>query len=195
MRTRFIMALGRTACWVLLVAICVAQSQEQQPASPSTGEDSLKRFLQQYVREDPLYVKKAIRYFDAFVDLNGDGKNEAIVYLYDSTGTYCGSGGCRMLILVSEASSYRVVTGTTITQPPIRVLSRSSHGWRNIAMWMRGGGNLEGYEVELQFDGKAYPSNPNMAPRLAGNVPGKVVIPNFKSYYDGKPLYPEASQK
>ena len=56
-----------------------AAQANQRPAVPSsTPEDILKRFLQGYVGKDG---EKATRYFHAFVDLDGDGKNEVIVYL------------------------------------------------------------------------------------------------------------------
>jgi hypothetical protein len=197
MHDRFIIASARTACSALLLVTCVAQAQEQ-PAVPSSAlEDSLRTFLQDYVRKNPLEVKKTIRYFDAFVDLNDDGKREAIVYLYDSTGTYCGSGGCPTLVLTPENSSYRVVAYILITRPPIRMLSGSSQGWRSLGVWVQGGGIQPGYEAELQFNGKSYPSNPTVPParRLAGKGPGEVLIPNFKSYAEGKPLYSSASLK
>jgi hypothetical protein len=166
----------------------VAAQAQQQPAGPSsTAEDSLKRFLQNYVRGKDLADDKTARYSCAFVDLNGDGKDEAIVYL--KSRNWCGSGGCVAFILVRKDSSYRVVTRTTITRPPIRVLTGASNGWRNIGVWVQGGGIQPGYEAELRFNGKKYPSNPSMPParRLTAKVPGQVVI---SSSDDGTPLYP-----
>ena len=128
-----------------------------------------------------------MRYFDAFVDLNGDGKKEAIVYLMGDG--WCGSGGCTMLVLASEATSFKVVTEITISRPPIRVLSSTSHGWHNISVWVAGGGIEPAYEAELRFDGKTYPGNPSVAParRLNGKVQGKIVIPSMQG---GTLLYP-----
>ncbi|MEE8177914.1 MAG: hypothetical protein V3T65_07975 [Acidobacteriota bacterium] len=143
--------------------------------------------LQDYLRAPGFDDDKTLRYFDAFVDLNGDGKLEAIVYLIGRD--WCGSGGCPTLILEPEGSSYRVVTKMTITNPPIRVLSRSSHGWRNLAVQLSGGGG-QAREAELRFDGKKYPGNPNMAPTLEEQTPGEVVIPYLPAK-DGKLLYAE----
>ena len=186
MRDGFIIA---SACSALFLVTGAAQVQEQPTAPSSARTDSLRTFLQDYVRENPLEVKKTIRYLDAFVDLNADGKEEAIVYLYDSTGTYCGSGGCRTLVLTPQNSSYRVVAQILITRPPIRVLSGSSHGWRNLGVWVQGGGIQPGYGAELQFDGKSYPSNPSMPPArpLAANATGQIVVPRG---VDGTLLYP-----
>jgi hypothetical protein len=186
-------------CAILFVVTTVAvyslvAASRQTPKKPTdsslTREVNLRSFLQDYGKRD---FDKTARYVHAFVDLDGDGYDEAIAYIVGRS--VCGSGGCNLLVLKSDGSSYRVVSKTTITNPPIRLLSNSSHGWRSIGIWMKGGGNLEGYEVELRFDGKAYPSNPNLAPRLAEKVPGNIIIPLMKSYTDAEPLYPEPSAK
>jgi len=173
---------------IVILTWCLAQARPQQPAAPfSTAEGSLKTFLQTHLETPPSNRDKTTQYFSAFVDLNGDGTPEAIVYL---TGqSWCGSGGCRTLILARNRSSWRVVTHITITRPPIRVLSNASNGWRNISVWVQGGGIQPGYEAELRFDGKTYPSNPSVPParRLTGKAIGEVVI---RSSQGGTRLYP-----
>ena len=151
------------------------------------AEDSLKRFLQDYAKENQADDDKTTRYIHTFVDLNGDGKDEAIVYLVGRD--WCGSGGCTALILASEASSYKVVTELTVTQLPVRILTGTSNGWRNLGVWVQGGGIQPGYEAELLFDGKTYPENPTVPParRLEHKVPGKVVVSALQA---GTPLYP-----
>jgi hypothetical protein len=169
-------------------ALTAASHREQKPAVSSPGaEDALRSFLHSYFNTFPLYDEKTTRYCDAFVDLNGDRIQEAIVYV---TGEgWCGSGGCVTLVLAAQGSSYRVVTKITITRPPIRVLAGSSNGWRNIAVWVQGGGIQPGYEAELRFDGRTYPSNPSVPParQLTRKVPGKVVV---RSSQQRRPLYP-----
>ena len=183
----------------LALLACVERPQEQ-PATPSASavdtvtsldssvSDPLVAFLQNYLRLPGEADEKDLRYFDALVDLDGDGKDEAIIYLVSRE--WCGSGGCTMLILTTEASSYKLVTKVTITHEPIRVLSRSSHGWRSISVWVQGGGIQPGYEAELEFDGNTYPSNPSVLParRLDEEVPGEIVIP-YRPVSDAKQLY------
>ena len=117
-----------------------------------------------------------VRYARAFVDLNGDKKKEAIVYLVGQW--WCGSGGCPTLILKRTGSSFGIVTSISITRPPIKVLSTRSNGWRDISVWVQGGGIQPGYAAKLQFDGKTYPSNPSTPParRLENHVGGIEVI-------------------
>jgi len=169
-----------------MLVTCLAQAERQPATSPSPSEDSLRTFLQDYVREKHLDDDKATTYVRAFVDLNGDGKEEAIVYLVGRG--WCGSGGCVTLVLARRNSSYRVITKITITRPPIRVLNSTSHGWHNIGVWVQGGGVQPGSEAELRFDGKTYPSNPSTPPArpLVGKVAGEIVVPSSQ---DGTPLY------
>lgn len=95
-----------------------------------------------------------------------------------------------MLVLAPEGASYRVITETTVTRLPIRVLSTKSNGWHDITVTVAGGGILIGYEAELSFDGKTYPSNPSVPParplEVAGKAEGKTVL--FVKSKD-KPLY------
>jgi hypothetical protein len=170
----------------LVVAAGPVQAQRQLYAPPAP-EDSLKRFLQTYLRTLSLVDDNATRYSYAFVDLNGDGRPGFIVYV--TGGRWCGSGGCPTLVLAQKDSSYRVVSDISITWPPIRVLANKSNGWRSISVWVRGGGIRPGYQAELRFDGKTYPTNPSIPPakRFAGRATGEVVV---ASSQEGVPLYP-----
>jgi hypothetical protein len=163
------------------MAACLAQAQRETGDTHPEAEASLKRFLQTFDDD------RTTRYVGASPDLNGDGIPEAVVYLI-SNG-WCGSGGCTTLVLAKNGDSWRVITKMTITRPPIRVLKNASNGWRSIAVWVQGGGIQPGYEAELRFDGRTYPTNPSMPParRLAEKVSGDVVVSSMR---EGKPLYP-----
>ncbi len=174
---------------VLFVACCFfpVGGLAQQSRQPTSAEDThLKGFLQSYLSDTPADERSAARYFSAFVDLNGDGSEESIVYL--SGRGWCGSGGCTTLILAPKGSSYRIVTSITITWPPIRVLTSKTNGWHDVGVWVQGGGIQPGYEAELSFDGKTYPSNPSIPParRLPGKVAGEIVVPTSEL---GIPIY------
>jgi hypothetical protein len=180
-------------CSIITVACVLQQSVfscNQVPQQPggyfSREESSLKGFLQDYVssKDDD----KTTRYAHAFVDLNDDGRKEAIVYLLGRL--WCGSGGCMTLVLQAKDSSYETVTRITITQLPIRVLNKTTNGWRNISVLVRGGAMEPTYEAELCFDGKSYPNNPSVPParRLRTKKVGQVVVP--LSAQIGAPLFP-----
>jgi hypothetical protein len=112
-------------------------------------------------------------YKRADADLNRDGNKESFIYITDPS--YCGSGGCTLAILSLSKRGYRVVMRSTVTRLPIRLLSTSSHGWRDVGVTVQGGGITRPYEARLQFNGRRYPSNPTVPPavrlrRLMGRV-------------------------
>ncbi|HEV2817212.1 MAG TPA: hypothetical protein VGW40_08335 [Allosphingosinicella sp.] len=113
-------------------------------------------------------------YVAAFADLNGDGREEALVSLY--SGLFCGSGGCALFIYTPAGNSWREVAELTIVNAPVRLLDTRSRGWRDLAVHVRGGGMEIPYEARIRFDGRTYASNPSMAPRIRGRAPGRVLI-------------------
>jgi hypothetical protein len=107
-------------------------------------------------------------------DLNGDGRDEAIVRLEDPGG--CGSGGCTAFVLTPDGPGWRVVMRATVTRLPFRVLETRSRGWADLAVQV-GGGGLSAHEVRLSFDGRRYPSNPTVPPAApTSGAPGRVVL-------------------
>ena len=68
------------------------------------------------------------------------------------------------------------------------MLRTKTKGWHDLGIWVQGGGIQTGYEADISFDGKAYPSNPSIPParRLTEKVAGKTVIEKDAV---GVPLY------
>lgn len=187
---RGLLKMKQLMLFLLLLSIGAAQSAPS-PTSHTTRqysgrEQSLRAFLQHYESKRMSRDDRTARYAAAFVDLNGDGKDETIVYLM-SPGD-CGSGGCSALILAPRASGFKLITQTRITRPPIRVLSTKTNGWHDLGVLVQGGGIQPGYEAKLRFNGTKYPSNPSVPPAepLRKTVSGKIVIPEDA---EGVPLY------
>ncbi|PIB95710.1 hypothetical protein [Caulobacter sp. X] len=107
-------------------------------------------------------------------DLDGDRRAEQFVLIEDSD--FCGSGGCVLVVLRDRGGRYDKVLRSTVTRAPIRVLPTRSQGWRDIAVNV-GGGGLEPGTVRLRFNGKRYPGNPTLAPRIPAPRSAVVVIP------------------
>jgi hypothetical protein len=129
-----------------MIRISLGQNEETV-----RNEVRLKTFLQGYVKESAADYSET-SYYNAFVDLDKDGKQEAIVYL--AGNGWCGSSGCHTLILKPESSSYRIVTDISATYPPIRVFDRVAHGWQSVGVWTQGGGIIPpGYESESAMMG------------------------------------------
>ena len=179
-----IRCVSRGAIAALLVASWAPNWWAQtRPEAPS----SLKAFLRDYLARGGGGADRTTRYRFALVNLDGSGKKDVIAYV---TGrSWCGTGGCTMLILAADGSSYRVISRIPITRAPIRVLTVTSKGWRDIGVWVQGGGIQPGYEADLPFDGSGYPTNPSAPParRLGADTEGEVVL---SATDEGTPLYP-----
>jgi hypothetical protein len=113
------------------------------------------------------------RYLHASVDLDGDGLPEALVYVVSAT--LCGSGGCSLQIYTPAGRSWRLVTATSVTQLPVRLLGTSHKGWRDLGVAVSGGG-ARGGEALLAYDGHRYPRNPTMQQRVPRGTAGRVVL-------------------
>lgn len=129
---------------------------------------------------------RAARHVSAFADLNGDGRAEAFVYIFGPRN--CGSGGCHRSILTRRGGSWQVVTQTSITWRPIRLLATRSNGWRDVGVFVAGGGILPGYEAVLSFDGRTYPENLSVEPARPAlpGLQGEVLI---SSEDEGLPVF------
>ncbi len=116
-----------------------------------------------------------------------NGKEIIITYVYGKTS--CGSGGCSLLILEPYKSEFKVIGNVTNIHPPIRILSTQSHGHPDVGVWVQGGGEVNGYDAALVFDGKKYPKDPYTWPShkisLSKNVGTVIISPNDK----GNSLY------
>jgi hypothetical protein len=127
------------------------------------------------------------RYFDAAVDLDGDGRQEILAYV--AGPMLCGTGGCPLFVFKPGADAYEPVAQVSVVQVPVRVSSQGTNGWRDLVVAIGGGGLPAGNAV-LKYDGNTYPSNPTVPPaEPAASLDGtEVVIGDFDSYTDGKPL-------
>ena len=103
-------------------------------------------------------------YRTAVADLNGDGRPE--IFAYSTDPGFCGSGGCTLVILSPKGNGFNVVLHSTVTQLPILLLKTSTHGWRDIAVAVGGGGITNAYVAKLRFNGRKYPGNPTVVPAI-----------------------------
>jgi hypothetical protein len=109
-----------------------------------------------------------------FADLNGDRRLDAVVLI--QSANFCGSGGCNLYVLENTGRTYRAVGRETITRAPICVRPVANHGWRDLTVWV-GGGGVPNHVVQLRFDGTKYPANPSLQPPLDAAAPAQVMIP------------------
>src|SRR5262245_30244757 len=114
---------------VFLIAASALLALQRRSTPARGGEDPIPEVLRNELKAILSISRPEIYYFQAFVDLNGDGNNEVIVHMVGPA--LCGSGGCDTLILTPNGNSYRIMSSISLTRPPIRVLSSNSHGWKD----------------------------------------------------------------
>lgn len=94
-----------------------------------------------------------VRFNYALVDLNGDGRDEAVVY---ETSSGCGTGGCGVTILARHGERWLEQRWGGGGFAPIMILPTRTHGWRDLASLQAGGGITHPYEARLRFNGRIY---------------------------------------
>jgi hypothetical protein len=171
----------------LLAIVTIATIVTPTKAEPSSQRKGSDKELLVAIRG--LELGTDFRYFSAYTDLNGDGRKEVIVFLIGPHT--CGSGGCPTVIFSPQrkGKGYRLVTYIELTRPPIVAAKSKTKGWRDLIVFVQGGGILEGYNMLLPFDGASYPESPFLDPARSfkGKVNGEVLITRH-SYEEGKVL-------
>jgi hypothetical protein len=157
----------------------------------AAAQDPREKSIEDELRKEYSEASEDFRYFIKWFDLDGDGTPEAIVHV--AGPMVCGTGGCETLVFAKRGDTYKVVSSTSVTRPPIIASTRRTNGWRNLIVFVAGGGTYKGYYTELKFDGTTYPDSPP-ATRLRGKPQGEVLIRDFKFYTEGKSLSPASGK-
>jgi hypothetical protein len=173
------------------VAVCALFAQvanaQRSHLAVEQQDGHLLAFLKEYLRDPREGADTTTRISLAFVRRNDHTIEEVVVYV---TGqTWCGSGGCRLLMLQPHDSSFDVIGSATIVWPPITLLNSTTNGHHDISVRVHGGGILPGYDAILEFDGGRYPGNPTDSTirRLGAHARGIVLI---AVGHDSQPLFP-----
>jgi hypothetical protein len=148
-------------------------------AKPGTSSEDtqFRRWLVHYLKSDPDYAdgkdRTNLMFGYALVDLNGDGRREAVVYV--SEAGLCGSSGCDLEIFELGKSGWRPL-GIDLgnTRPPIRLLPTKTHGWRDLSGWQYGGGVDRPFESWISL----YPrdNDPKRPAKVPRRIHGRVII-------------------
>lgn len=111
-----------------------------------------------------------------WADVSGDGVADALVYL--ESATWCGSGGCTLLVFetitdeeeVAELGAFRPAAEISLMNGPVQVVE-GADGWADLVV-TTGDGTL----VSLRFDGETYPSSPGAGVAVRASVSGPVLF-------------------
>jgi hypothetical protein len=126
---------------------------ESLSVPPGKEPANLKAALAQYLQGSQESVETTQRK-SAFVDLNGDGSPDALVFL--QSPVWCGSGGCNLLVFQSIGREYRLIGEVTLANPPILVSEKNANGWRDLIVSGPTNQPAERKPFKIRFNGKAY---------------------------------------
>lgn len=97
------------------------------------------------------------------IDLNGDGKRDALVILKNPYGYWCGLYGCTMLIMKANSDNFDLINAVQTVREPVTVMNNTTNGWRNIVLHVSGRWT-QTKDVLLKYEGGKYPTNPSELP-------------------------------
>ena len=138
--------------WITSVFLCLMPTALRAQDAPPSLIAAVKNYVEEKgEREQPTFRH-------ALTDLDGDGRADAIVLLLG--GAWCGSGGCNMVIFRGTKDGFTFVSGSTITNEPIRVSPEKVQGWRTLIVLSKAKG-----DVLMRFNGTRYPLNPSTQPK------------------------------
>lgn len=99
------------------------------------------------------------RYEFTRLDLNNDGKQDALVLLKTPYSHWCGVTGCRMLVLEAKNGAFSLLSEVEMVRGPLLVTESAHSGWKDIVLRFDGIGQ-RAQHIALSHNGLRYPSNP-----------------------------------
>jgi hypothetical protein len=143
-----------------LFPVRIGDGQGHGPDSGSAEADSARRHrIKAGCGRLPAH-----RYTWSRVDLNGDGRPELVAQVVGPM--FCGTGGCPLLIFREPSPGrLQLLTQMSLFKDPLIVAERRQNGWKELITRVRVDAG-HGYNAELPFDGRTYPTNPSVAPAL-----------------------------
>jgi len=127
------------------------------------SDEALQEAITHYLQKntDPI----ASRYEYTRIDLNGDGKRDALVRMKTPYGHWCGEYGCSMIIFAAHKDAFTPVNKVHPVRPPLYISTITSHNWHDLIIHVSGRPAPEkAKNVALRFDGIQYPSTPENLP-------------------------------
>lgn len=149
----------------LLLAACGSTPDSGGPNYSSIKSEDMvaQRAIREYIAAQNGPANSQFQY--VMEDMNGDGTRDVIALINLPYTYWCGMSGCTMAVFEGKQGGFAPVTEITSVYGPVVITDRSTFGWRDLAV-RASGTNVRDRDVALQFDGRAYPTNPAAQPTL-----------------------------
>jgi hypothetical protein len=160
---------------ILLILLCFFVSLLGTSPATAAQDETLTAALKAYAAKTGADFTTFEPRQTACVDLNGDGSNDALLLLQGPS--WCGTGGCTLLVFKGLRDGFRFVSATSLIRGPLLVSTGKTKGWRDLIVEVSGGG-MAPKKVALKYNGRKYSPNPSVLPALPKNapLPGETVL-------------------
>jgi hypothetical protein len=112
------------------------------------------------------------------IDLDGDGRRDALLLLQTPHESWCDFNGCRMAVFRATDTDFKLVAQIGPVRGPLLVANKRTNGWRDIVVRVSGRLNRPAKDVAMRFNGRTYPPVPEALPAVyASNETGVHIFP------------------
>lgn len=144
-----------------MLVSCVCNSQDIRFEKLTQGKEPvmLKRALAKLFKQYEVLPKRA-KYITVMLDLDADGKKDALVLFNDMN--FCGgsgAGGCSLFAFHCNASKCNPWFNIDIVNPPFYISDVRTKGLPDFIGALAGLDGAGKFSI-LKYDGKAYPISP-----------------------------------
>ena len=142
--------------------------------APAVSEDARLADALRTAVADAGGLSDEAKWLTARSDLDGDGKDEALIYLIDPLT--CGTGGCSLFLFADDGQgSWQLVDKVAVSRTPVYRLQTSSNGWADLGITVGGGGG-KSMLVKLSREADGYPDNPTVPPATEASSEGAMLL-------------------
>ena len=163
---------------LLLLSGCAGEEREDPRLSltvPSVPTDPDDAALDHAMRAkfSEAGMPQSSRFQYVRVDLDGDGRRDALVLMTAPFGTWCDLYGCTLYVMKASNDDFSFISEIRPVRTPLRVGDTRTHGWRDLIARIDGRWSRS-HDVALRFDGAGYPAAPEDEPPLPEYVVAEV---------------------
>ena len=101
------------------------------------------------------------------LDLNNDGRRDALVLFKTPYGFWCDTHGCTMLVMEAHNDHFTLLNSIQPVRPPIYRTDNETNGWKDIIIRVSGRWD-KAKNVAAKYNGQQYPLDPSDIEPAAG---------------------------
>jgi len=132
------------------------------PTLNELGAEELHAAMNNYLKSSGAPLNS--QYEFTFVDLDENGRRDALVLMKLPYTYWCGWAGCPLLVFRADAARFSFISRTENVRGPVFIAHSMTNNMRDIIL-RTSGTNTPDRNVVLNFDGTAYTKNALSAPR------------------------------